>query len=209
MSSAAGTRPAHETPALLHNIGYAPHARLVWRGMNRGEISDGEQRIRLARKTGTWLICRHVIQEDHPLYAHDWNNARALLRVLDPGHGLAEEPARLALLERIEAHCTDQDWPAYLVAEPVGYGAYSNSLTLDHPLTAYLALAKSTGSLWMRDRPARLSPLHAPIESQSIRHGARPCVQWSSRLWFPTGIPENLLTALRVKSPGKSPKQAV
>lgn len=204
-------RPQHsqEPPPLLHNIGYAPHARLSWRGMNRGEISDGEKQIRLARTTGTWLICRHVIQARTPLYTHDWNNARALLRVLDPEHGLTEATARQALLERIESHSEAQGWPTYLVAEPVGYGAYSESLTLDHPLTAFLALAKSTGSLWMRDRPARLSPLHTPVESQSIRHGARPCVQWSTRLWFPNGIPENLLTALRAKLPGKPPKPSV
>lgn len=207
MNSTVRARPAQETPALLHNIGYAPHARLSWRGMNRGEISDGEKQIRLARKTGTWLNCRHVIQEGTPLYTHDWNNARALLRVLEPEHGLTEAQARLALLERIESHCQAQDWPAYLVAEPLGYGAYSDSLTLDHPLTAFLALAKSTGSLWMRDRPARLSPLHTPIDLDGEKNGVPGWLQWSTRLWFPSGIPENLLTALRAKLPGKSLKQ--
>ncbi len=197
MNSTVRAGPAQETRALLHNIGYAPHARLTWRGMNRGEISDGETRIRLARRAGTWLNCRHVICAGEPLYARDWNNARALLRLLEPEHGLSESHARQALLERIESHCRAQDWPAYLVAEPLGYGAYSDSLTLDHPLTAFLALAKSTGSLWMRDRPARLSPLHTPIDSQASRAGGSHYIQWSTRLWFPGGIPENLLLALR------------
>ena len=49
MNAAVRARPAQEPPALLHNIGYAPHAKLSWRGMNRGEISGGEKQIRLAR----------------------------------------------------------------------------------------------------------------------------------------------------------------
>ena len=207
MSSAVRQQSVQEAPALLHNTGYAPHARLTWRGMNRSEISDGEKQIRLARKTGTWLNCRHVIHEGDPLYTHDWNNARALLRVLEPGHGLTEAQARQALLERIECHGQAQDWPAYLITEPLGYGAYADSLTLDHPLTAFLSLAKSTGSLWMRDRPARLSPLHTPIDSHGPSSGAHRCIQWSARLWFPSGIPENLLTALRTKVPVPSPNQ--
>ena len=207
MNSTVHEPPVQETPALLHNIGYAPHARLSWRGMNRGEISDGETRIRLARKAGTWLVCRFVIRGGDPLYTPDWNNARALLRVLEPAHGLTEAQARQALLERIESHCQAQDWPAYLVAEPVGYGAYADSLALDHPLTAFLALAKSTGSLWMRDRPARLSPLHTPIDRDDQKNGFPGWRQWSTRLWFPTGIPENLLTALSEKAARKPSKQ--
>jgi hypothetical protein len=204
MSAPSRRKSRHDYPGLLHNIGYAPLARLTWRGLNRGEISDGETRIHLAGKTGTWLLCRHVIAESDPLYTPDWNNARALLRVLEPSHGLTEAQARQALLERIESHCRAQGWPAYLVAEPVGAGGYADSLTLDHPLTAFLALAKSMGSLWMRDCPARLAPLHTPIDSRSIRHCSRPFIHWSTRLWFPTGIPQNLLPALLSALPNRS-----
>lgn len=203
----AAARPRPESPALLHNIGYAPQATLSWRGLNRGEISNGKTRLRLAGQTGTWLNCRCVINSDHPQYGHDWNNARALLRLLDRKHDLEEEQARQALLERIESHCQGLNWSAYLVAEPTKKLAGGpDNLTLDHPLTAFVALSKSTGSLWMRDRPARLAPLHTPIDTNGSS-GIDPCIQWSTRLWFPHGIPENLLTALTKKTAPKFPKK--
>jgi hypothetical protein len=72
-------------------------------------------------------------------------------------------------------------------------GRRDQQVTLDHAPTTFVALSKSTGSLWLRDRVPRLAPLHAPT---LIEPGSTPMrgVLWEQTLWFADGIPEGLLT---------------
>src|SRR5690606_6272202 len=91
----------------------------------------------------------------------------------------------------IEEHCRSLDWPRILLVREPGQ-AIGSALVLDHRPTTLVALAKSTGTVWMRDRPVRLAPLQSP---SLIEPGGAPvrAVQWSTALWFPDGIPADLL----------------
>jgi hypothetical protein len=67
---------------------------------------------------------------------------------------------------------------------------------VDHPLTTFVALAKATGTVWVRDRPPRLAPLQQPFLATPLDVSRRG-VYWSTALWFPDGIPANLLERVR------------
>ena len=129
----------------------------------------------------------------------------ALLGLVEPGHELAEAAAHERLLELIEAHTRRLAWPPLLLAD-TGRGGEGRSagpaVTIDHALTTFVALAKCTGSLWMRDRRPHLAPLHAPT---LIEPGSTPMrgVRWGLRLWFAQGIPQELLAQLGAGAAGK------
>jgi len=185
---------AEPPPGLLHNSGCAPRASIVWRGFGRGPISDDAERIDAARRRGSWLhVCIKIGQRDSR-YHRDWNSAGALLQLVEQDHGLDEEAAGRRLVDLIEEHSRRLDWPPCLLT---GGGALGRNeqITLDHVPTAFVALAKSAGNLWLRARPARLAPLQAP---SLIEPGGAPIrgVEWHQRLWFPDGLPESLLAQL-------------
>jgi hypothetical protein len=179
-------------PALLHNAGWASGAAIAWRGLGRGPLRDEVERIEVARGRGAWLHLQLSIGRGDARYRRDWNTAAALLALLEPGHGLDERAAERRLAQAIDAHAARLDWPRCLL---VGRDAFSreSKVTLDDAATAFVALSKSTGSLWLRDRAPRLAPLHAP---KLVEPGSVPMrgVRWDALLWFPDGIPPSLLS---------------
>ena len=184
--------PIDEAPGLLHNIGGPPRASIQWRGFGRGALADDAERIEVARRSGTWLNLTLSIGQADGRYHRDWNTAGALLRLLEPSHALGEAAATRRVTELIEEHTERLDWPRCLMVGAAG-GRREQQVTLDHAPTTFVALSKSTGSLWMRDRVPRLAPLHAP---RLIEPGSTPMrgVRWGQALWFPDGIPQGLLT---------------
>jgi hypothetical protein len=197
------SRAMEETPGLLHNIGGPPRASILWRGFGRGPLADDAERIEVARRRGTWLHLTLSIGQANGRYQRDWNTAGALLRLLEPAHALGETAATRCLVERIEEHTERLDWPRCLMVGAAG-GRRDQQVTLDHAPTTFVALSKSTGSLWMRDRVPRLAPLHAPT---LIEPGSTPMrgVLWKQTLWFPDGIPEGLLSlAMEQAKPQKT-----
>jgi len=189
---------AEHSPSLLHNSGYAPRANIVWRGIGRGPIADDAERIEVARGRGAWLhLCLSIGQADGR-YHRDWNTATALLTLVEPDHRLGEKAATRCLVERIEAHTRRLDWPPCLLVGDLPRNR-ERRVTLDHAPAAFVALAKSTGSLWLRDRPPLLAPLHAPklVEPSVNFRGVR----WDQLLWFPDGIPNTLLELATAQLP--------
>ena len=185
------TTPDEDAPALLHNIGGGPRASIVWRGFGRGPIADGAERIEAARGRGSWLHLSLSIGRDDPRFQRDWNTAAALLRIVEPGSTLGEASATRRLTELIEEHCHRLAWPpCLLTGNPEQTG--SGTVTLDHAPTTFVALAKCTGNLWLRDRPARLAPLHAPALAEQWSPSTSG-VRWDLCLWFAGGIPCDLL----------------
>ena len=67
---------------------------------------------------------------------------------------------------------------------------------LTDPLTTFVALSKSTGSIWLRARPPSLAPLHTP-NLHGSRTDTHRRIRWAVRLWFPNGLPANLIDAVR------------
>lgn len=197
-------RGVEDAIPLLHNSGYGSGASVMWRGIGRGPLNDDAERIEVARHRGTWLHLSLSIGQANARYHRDWNTAGALLKLLEPDHSLAEAAATSRLVERIEAHCAALDWPECLMVGKPGRGA-ERRITLDHAPTTFVALAKSTGSLWMRSRAPRLAPLHA---AHLIEPGSVPMrgVRWDQHLWFPNGIPETLLSQAAAQLP--KPKTA-
>ena len=203
----------NEAASLLHNTGGPPAAFIRWNGL-AGATPAGLDRSSSAPSgsthapaeapaTGSWLHCRH-----HRTSANgaDWNRCTHLLELARPGHGLREPQARRALLELMDEHLRELDWPSLLVCSTDGFaGVHPNeALVLDHPLTVFVALGKCIGSLWMRDRPWRLAPLNTPTVVRAVagRHPAQGA-QWSCRLWFPEGVPGHLLQPVRAAGEGK------
>ena len=186
------SHPVEEAPGLLHNTGCAPRASILWRGIGRGPLADDAERIEVARRRGTWLHLTLSIGQANERYHRDWNTAGALLRLLEPAHELAEAAATRRMVELIEKHTARLDWPRCLMVG-AACGRRDQQVTLDHAPTTFVALSKSTGSLWLRDRVPRLAPLHAP---NLIEPGSTPMrgVLWKQTLWFPDGIPEGLLS---------------
>jgi hypothetical protein len=191
---------AERAPGLLHNFGCASRASIVWRGIGRGPLSDDAERIEVARRRGTWLHVSISIGQRDARYHRDWNTAAALLRLIEPEHSLAESAATRRLIEAIEAHTKQLDWPSCLLVGDSA-GSREQRVTLDHVPTTFVALSKSTGSLWVRGRPPRLAPLHA---AHLMEPGSTPMrgVGWGQSLWFPDGIPESLLQAAMAQLPG-------
>jgi hypothetical protein len=111
--------------------------------------------------------------------------------MVEPDHGLGEAAAALHLKQLIETHAGEMNWPACLVAMRPG-PVRQPAVRVENALMAFVALAKSTGSLWLRDRPPHLAPLHSP---RLIEPGSTPIrgVVWEQYLWFPEGIPRSLL----------------
>lgn len=182
-------------PELLHNSGYASSASIVWRGFGRSAAADADERLTLAGSRGTWLQLSLSIGAADARYHREWNTAAPLLKLIQPGHGLAQEPAQRRLIELIEEHTAKLDWPPCLIAGAPGFnpaGANQLGLTLDHALSAFVAVSKSIGSLWLRNRPARLAPLHSPRVTEPSSAPMRG-VRWSQTLWFPEGIPSDIL----------------
>jgi hypothetical protein len=182
-------------PDLLHNSGYAPSASIVWRGLGRSAAADAPERLALAGSRGTWLQLTLSIGVADARHHREWNTAAPLLELVQPGHGLAQEPAQRRLIELIEEHTAKLDWPPCLIAGAPGFnpaGGNQLGLTLDHALSAFVAVSKSIGSLWLRKRPARLAPLHSPRLMESSGTSMRG-VRWGQTLWFPEGIPSDIL----------------
>jgi hypothetical protein len=156
---------------------------------------DQEILIQESKSKGTWLTCSFRIHQNNALYTKDWNNCGAILRVLEPEHTLSEKDARVELLSRIDAHANTLKWPAFLMTadefKPTA------GVELSHPLTTFVALAKSTGSVWMKDREPRLAPLHSPtaVAQGSTGHGVY--IQWKAGLFFPKGLPPDLFRAVK------------
>jgi hypothetical protein len=209
------TGALERAPGLLHNIGGPPRASILWRGIGRGPLDDDAHRIEVARHRGSWLHLSLAIGQDDGRYHRDWNSAGALLRLLDPAHALTEAAAGRRLTDLIEACSLQLDWPRCLMvgntaANRSGESAFrrEQGITLDHAPTTFVALSKSTGSLWLRDRAPRLAPLHAPRLSDP-RGKLGHSVRWDQWLWFPDGIPASLLhqAAAQLPPPVKTYRQ--
>ncbi|GAA4408001.1 hypothetical protein [Quisquiliibacterium transsilvanicum] len=202
----------NEPASLLHNIGGPSSTFIRWNGL-AGATSSGLERSGSAPAagahgpadappTGSWLHCRHHrVAADGADADADWNRCTELLELARPGHGLREPQARRALLELMDAHLRELDWPSLLVCSTDGFvGVHPNeALVLDHPLTVFVALGKCIGSLWMRDRPWCLAPLNTPtvVRAAGARAGQAQDAQWSCRLWFPEDVPGHLLQPVR------------
>lgn len=194
-------------PGLLHNSGGPPRASISWRGMAdvTAAGSSGHGAAQSVRPRGAWLQLTVSIGQPDERYRRDWNTAGALLELVEPGHALGEAAAHSRILELIEAHTQRLAWPPVLLADTgrnrTGRSS-GHAVTVDHALTTFVALAKCTGSLWMRDRRPHLAPLHAPMlidpGSTSMRG-----VRWGVRLWFAQGIPQELLAQLGAGAAGK------
>ena len=185
-----------EATPLLHNSGWAPRATISWHGFNRKKVMEKEVLIQEAKNKGTWLTCSFSIAATHSLYTKDWNNCCAVLRVLEPEHTMNEGQARIELLSRIDAHAKALNWPAFLMTaddfKP------SVGVELSHPLTTFVALTKSTGSVWMMDRQPRLAPLHNPVFlGQGGPTEMNDSIQWRAGLFFPKGLPSDLLQSVK------------
>jgi hypothetical protein len=201
--SPAHAAPGDAPPPLLHNVGWAPHASIVWRGLGRGPANADADRLEAARTHGAWLNVSTTIGRADPRWRTQWNTAAALLSVLEPAHGLDEAAATRRLLERIDAHARRLDWPAWLLAAPADPHVgtrHDPGVTLDHADTVFVALAKSTGSLWLRARAPRLAPLHAPRVDPARQRGRQAA--WRAALWFPDGLPATLLDAAAAQARG-------
>ena len=209
-----------EPASLLHNIGGPPSTFIRWNGLAGAAASAGAQAgaapagsanaAAEAPRTGSWLHCRHhrVAADGADADADaDWNSCTELLELVRPAHGLREPQARRALLELMDAHLRELDWPSLLVCSTDGFvGVHPNeAMVLDHPLTVFVALGKCIGSLWLRDRPWRLAPLNTPtvVRVAGAGGGQPQGVQWSCRLWFPEGVPGHLLQPVRAAVAGK------
>lgn len=182
-------------PGLLHNSGYAHSASIVWRGLGRGTATDPDERLKLAGSRGTWLRLTLSIGQSDGRYHREWNTAEPLLELVQPGHRLAPVAAQRRLIELIEEHTAKLDWPPCLIAGAPRFnpgGSNPPGPTIDHALSAFVAVSKSIGSLWLRNRPARLAPLHSPRLMDSSSTSMRG-VCWRQMLWFPEGIPSDLL----------------
>lgn len=216
IGSGGPTAPARADapPGLLHNIGGPPRATISWRGLGReptGAAAGGHAGTasagNAARARGTWLQLSISIGQRDARYRRDWNTAGALLELVEPGHGLAEPDAQQRLVTFIEEETARSPWPACLLARPGLWSASQASdlrVEIDHAPTTFVALAKCTGSLWLRHRRPHLAPLHAPT---LIEPGGTPMrgVRWGHALWFPQGIPQELLSRLGTpKAPGRT-----
>lgn len=204
----------NEPASLLHNTGGPPAAFIRWNGLAAATPSASAQAgaapvaggpaAAESPRTGSWLHCRHYRAAAGGV---DWNRCTELLELARPGHGLREPQARRALLELMDAHLRELDWPSLLVCSTDGFaGVHPNeALVLDHPLTVFVALGKCIGSLWMRDRPWRLAPLNTPtvVRATGAGGGQAQHAQWSCRLWFPEGVPGHLLQPARAMGAGK------
>jgi hypothetical protein len=205
----SGGRPPRSDlpPGLLHNIGGPPRASISWRGMpdSTAARGPGPDTSEPERPRGAWLQLSLSIGQRDERYRRDWNTASALLGVMEPEHGLSVAAAHERLVELIEAHTQRLAWPPVLLADSGRNGTGRSSghaVTVDHALTTFVALAKCTGSLWMRGRRPHLAPLHAPT---LIEPGSTPMrgVRWGVRLWFAQGIPQELLAQLGAGAAGK------
>jgi len=194
--SKSAQSPIVEATPLLHNSGWAPRASISWHGFNRKKVMDKEVLIQEAKNKGTWLTCSFYVSATHSLYTKDWNNCCAILRVLEPEHTMNESQARIELLSRIDAHAKTLNWPAFLMT--ANDFKPSVGVELSHPLTTFVALTKSTGSVWMMDRQPRLAPLHNPVllgrDGHTIMNDS---TQWRAGLFFPKGLPSDLLQSVK------------
>lgn len=212
-------RRSEPAPGLLHNIGGPPRATISWRGLGRGALgtASGSRPATGAGSgasggtaaatgpRGTWLQLTISIGQRDERYRRDWNTAGALLELAEPGHGLGEAAAQERLVAFIEEETARSPWPPCLLAGRGGSTRGQPSdlrVELDHVGTTFVALAKCTGSLWLRDRRPHLAPLHAPT---LIEPGSTPMrgVRWGVRLWFAQGIPQELLAQLGAGAAGK------
>lgn len=197
---------AEAAPGLLHNVGGPPRATISWRGLGRTQAETAAQggahsvppAASPARLPGAWLQLTISIGQRDPRYRRDWNTAAALLGLVEPGHGLAEAPAQERLVAFIEEETARCAWPACLIARRSNWSAGRPGdphVELDHVPTAFVAMAKCTGSLWLRDRRPHLAPLQTPT---LIEPGSTPMrgVRWNQMLWFPQGIPQELLSRI-------------
>ena len=201
----AGRASPAEAPTLLHNIGWGgPQAHLTWRGFNSAPSAGIEQRLGHAATRGTWIKVSYRHAHCTATGAYDWYSAQTLLRLVSPSHELTEVASSKALVELIEAQCEELDWPEFLVAGHYGWQPPQDMLKLDHALIAFVALSKFTGNLWVRRRAVRLAPLHSPSDGYIVGKGLedrQAC--WETHLWFPSGIPANLLASIRKTPQGE------
>ena len=198
----------NEPASLLHNIGGPPAAFIRWNGLAGAAPAAAAHAHAHASaevpRAGGWLHCRH---HRAGAVGAGWNRCTELLELVRPGHGLREPQARRVLLELMDTHLRELDWPSLLVCSTDGYaGVHPNeALVLDHPLTVFVALGKCIGSLWMRDRPWRLAPLNTPtvVRATGAGGGLPRGAHWGCRLWFPQGVPGHLLQPVRAAGEGK------
>ena len=200
--TAPATGRAEPAGALLHNVGGPPRATITWRGPDRFQAGGaprqpGEEPAAYSSR-GIWLLLTISIGQRDARYRRDWNTATALLDLVEPGHELAEPQAQARLVDFIEEETARRPWPTCLLAARAGWSGGNGKeslLEFDHVPATFVALSKCTGSLWLRHRRPHLAPLHAPV---LIEPGSTPMrgVRWSQRLWFPQGIPQELLSAL-------------
>jgi len=190
-----GPSQSTEATPLLHNSGWAPRASISWHGFNRKKYMEEEILIKEAKNKGTWLTCSFTVHRTHPLYTKDWNNCGVLLRVLEPEHSLNEAEARDELIKRIEVHAQSLKWPSFLMTAD-DFNP-TDGLELSHPLTTFVALSKSTGSVWIKEREPRLAPLHSPSSVAQGSTGYNVYIQWKAGLFFPKGLPSGLFQIVK------------
>lgn len=190
-----------ENPTLLHNFGAPPTAFIRWNGLTGSREGTDGPGERDAPGRGCWLYCRHRFDYANTV---DWNRCTELLERVRPCHGLRETQARTALIDAMEAHLQELDWPPVLVCSTGHFDGITqrDHLILDHPLTTFVALGKCIGSLWLRDTPWRLAPLNTPAVIESGGAGYGRGTYWGCRLWFPEGLPPALLDRVRAGAKG-------
>jgi len=197
----AVTAPADKaSPPLLHNSGYASSAPMVWHGLQRGAsptpaAGDAPLPASIAAQ-GQWLQLLASVGQRERTYRRDWNSARALLTLFEYRHGLTEALAERRLIDMLEHHCVQLQWPPCLLTgrrdQTRALRRNSSYILLrDEPLTAFVAIAKSIGNLWLSARPAQLASLQSPC---LVEPGGVPMrgVEWSQELWFPEGVPADI-----------------
>ncbi len=205
MSAAAVNAREPETVPLLHNSGGYPHARIVWRGLRTPPNLSAEDRIAIAAQHGAWLRLRWIITPSSKHFGKGWNSARKLLSLIEPNELPDEATARRRLLHLIDQRAQRLDWPHALLASD-GKQPVREGLVLDDALTTFVAISKSTGAVWLRDRAPVLAPLHAPLDAHGLGgtgYGRR--IEWSTALWFPDGVPDNLLQVVRQQHQERRP----
>lgn len=189
-----------EPASLLHNIGGPPMAILRWNGLGRSDRSTAPgAKFKEADRRGTWLFCIHKRVQDatEPIPSGP-DHCRLLLKLIEPNHCLNDVSSKRRLTEQLEAHTQALNWPRHLIAQSsfTQDTAYQQ-LVIDHPLTVFVALTRSIGHLWSRDRALKLSRLASPTVTSFMDIRAKRSVIWQTSLWFPQGVPPDLLDAIR------------
>ena len=177
---------------MLHNVGYAPRARISWHGPGRDAQKNRIDRVAASSYKGAWVLLRHSIGQRSPAYQRDWNSATALLGVLQPHHRLSEEDATESLIKRIEQHAQALNWPSNLLLADNAFKG-QETLVVHDALTTWVALSKAAGCVWCRSRAPQIGRLQSPVALDS-GNASMKGLYWTCTVWFERGIPDAMLS---------------